>query len=119
MGKKILLIKRGFLKTCPYCGKSKIFSSYLKLASVCKNKNCKFVFKNYKTDDGPAYFTIFIVGHIVIPIIVLLEGSEVPPPFWFQITFWPIITILLGIWLLPRVKGAFLGFQISVNDTSS
>lgn len=118
MKKKILLIKRGFFKTCPYCGKSEIFSSYLKLIPVCKNKNCKFVFKNYRTEDGPAYFTIFIVGHIVIPVIVLLEGLELPPPFWFQITFWPVITILLGIWLLPRIKGAFLGFQISVNDTS-
>ena len=87
MVKKILLIKRGFLKTCPYCGKSKIFSSYLKLTSVCKNKNCKFVFKNYKTEDGPAYFTIFIVGHIIIPIIVLLEGLEVPPHFGFKLPF--------------------------------
>ena len=65
----------------------KIFSSYLKLTSVCKNKNCKFVFKNYKTEDGPAYFTIFIVGHIIIPIIVLLEGLEVPPHFGFKLPF--------------------------------
>lgn len=119
MASKILFIKRGFLKTCPQCGKSNLYSSYLNIIPRCKNKKCKFTFEKYSTDDGPAYFTIFIIGHVVIPLIVFLEGLETPPSFIFQITFWPIFTILLGIWLLPRIKGAFLGFQISVNDSSS
>ena len=119
MTSKILFIKRGFFKTCPQCGKSNLYSSYLNIIPRCKNKKCKLTFEKYRTDDGPAYFTIFIIGHVVIPLIVFLEGLETPPSFIFQITFWPIFTILLGIWLLPRIKGAFLGFQISVNDSSS
>tara|TARA_B100000989_G_scaffold292820_2_gene269309 strand:- start:470 stop:835 length:366 start_codon:yes stop_codon:yes gene_type:complete len=110
-------LKRGFLKLCPICGKSEIFVSYIKLKPKC-NK-CKTKFSKYSTEDGPAYFTIFVVGHIIIPAIVLLERLDSPPPLEFQLIFWSIFSILLSIWLLPKIKGAFLAFQINVNDSSS
>ena len=34
----------------------------------------------------------------------------------FQMTFWPILTVVLSLWLLPKIKGAFIGFQIGVNN---
>lgn len=114
--KKASLIK-GFLMKCPICGLNPLYSSYIKFNVRCSK--CKTNYSNYKTEDGPAYFTIFLVGHIIIPAIVLIEGLDTPPPFWFQIIIWPIITIILSLLLLPRIKGAFLAFQINVNDTSS
>ena len=110
------LIKRGFRKSCPQCGNEPLFSSYLKLIPKCKK--CKIKFTQYRTDDGPAYCTIFIVGHFIIPAIVFLEGLSNPPPMWIQLVVWPLITIILSMWLLPRMKGAFLAFQISVKDRS-
>jgi len=117
--KVLTLLKRGFLKKCPNCGCSELFSSYIKLLPKCKNKQCKFIFKNYKTEDGPAYFTIFIVGHIILPCVLILESQIPPPPFWFQIVFWPILSLFLGAYLLPRIKGAFLGYQIFIENTST
>lgn len=108
---------RGFLKLCPVCGKTKLFDSYVKLKPRC-NK-CKTNFAKFKTDDGPAYCTIFVVGHIIIPMIVFLESLDNPPPIEFQLTFWPAFTTILSIWLLPKMKGVFLAFQINVKDTSS
>ena len=114
---KIKPLKRGFLKLCPICGKTPLYSSYIKIIPSC-NK-CRTNFKDYKTEDGPAYFTIFIVGHIIIPLILLLESLEDPPNIWIQFLSWPLITIILSLWLLPKVKGVFLAFQISVNDRTS
>ena len=114
---KFELIKRGFKKKCPICGKKPLFSSYLKVVPKC-NK-CKINFNKYRTDDGPAYCTIFIVGHFIIPAIVFLEGLNTPPPMWIQLLTWPLITIILSMWLLPKIKGAFLAFQIGVKDRSS
>ena len=111
------LIKRGFKRKCPLCGMKPLFSSYVKLVKKCKN--CNTDFSCYQTDDGPAYCTIFVVGHVIIPFIVYLESSNSPPPLTFQLIFWPIVTIIFSSWLLPRMKGAFLAFQISVKDRST
>ena len=110
---RIKLIKRGFAKKCPNCGKFPIFLSYIKTHRKCKN--CGIKFSEYRSDDGPAYCTIFLVGHILIPTILLIE-KNFSPPVLLQMFFWPALTILLCLWLLPRVKGAFLAFQIFVND---
>ena len=106
-------LKRGFLKKCPSCGNSPIFLNYIKTISKCKK--CGLNFSNYKSDDGPAYCTIFIVGHIIIPLILLTE-KNFSPPTTLQMIIWPLITIIVTLWLLPKVKGAFLAFQIFVKD---
>ena len=67
----------------------------------------------YRSDDGPAYCTIFIVGHILIPAILLSE-KYFSPSLTFQMIIWPIITIIFSLWLLPKIKGAFIAFQIFV-----
>lgn len=112
----LLLIKRGFKKSCPKCGYKRIYKSYVKFFPKCKK--CNINFKKYNTDDGPAYITIFFVGHLIVPLILITESSNNPPTLLFQLIFWPIVSICICLWFLPRIKGAFLGFQISVNDTS-
>ncbi len=113
--KKISLVKRGFLKRCPICGISPIFSKYIKTFKKCKN--CGLNFTKYKSDDGPSYFTIFAVGHIIIPLILLLE-KNLSPPLILQMILWPLLTIILSLWLLPRIKGTFIAIQITVADKS-
>ena len=39
---RIKLIKRGFAKKCPNCGKFPIFLSYIKTHTKCKNCGIKF-----------------------------------------------------------------------------
>ncbi len=112
---KFVLIKRGFLKKCPYCGRSPIFIKYIKTFKKCKS--CGIALSAYKSDDGPAYVTIFIVGHILIPLILLAE-KYFSPPILLQMIVWPVATILLSLCLLPRIKGAFIGIQIFLGDKS-
>ena len=112
---KAEFIKRGFKKKCPSCGKSPLFSKFLKTFPRCKS--CGKNFSLYRSDDGPAYITILIVGHLIIPIVLLVE-KKFSPPIVLQMTFWPLITLILSLWLLPKIKGAFIGFQIFVDDKS-
>ena len=112
---KTKFMKRGFKKKCPSCGESPLFSKFLKIIPKCKN--CGKNLSAYKSDDGPAYITILIVGHLIIPIVLLIE-KNLSPPIVLQMTFWPIITIIFSLWLLPKIKGAFIGFQIFVDDKS-
>ena len=113
---KLKFVKRGFKKKCPCCGKSPIFIKYIKTFQKCKK--CGIKLSQYKSDDGPAYITIFLVVHIIIPIILLVE-KYFSPSMIIQMSFWPIFTILLSLWLLPRIKGAFIGVQIFLGDKGS
>ena len=70
---KIKFLKRGFAKKCPNCGLFPIFSRYVRTHKKCFK--CGINFSEYKSDDGPAYCTIFIVGHILIPLILLLASA--------------------------------------------
>ena len=110
---KLKFLRRGFAKKCPNCGLFPIFSRYVKTHKKCSK--CGINFSEYKSDDGPAYCTIFIVGHILIPLILLIE-KNFSFPTTIQMVIWPIITLVLSLWLLPKVKGAFLAFQIFVKD---
>ena len=98
---------------CPACGEVPLYVEFLKTYKKCKS--CGIKLSNYKSDDGPAYFTIFIVGHIIIPLVLLTE-KNLDLSIYLQMFIWPLFTLVLSLWLLPKIKGAFIGFQISVED---
>ena len=99
---------RGFNQCCPHCGQGAIYKNYLKVADDCRA--CGEEFSAQRADDAPPYFTILIVGHIIIPLMWLVE-TRYGPPIWVHMLIWlPAIT-LLSLWLLPRVKGAVIGLQ--------
>jgi uncharacterized protein (DUF983 family) len=99
---------RGFRMRCPNCGKGKIFRSFLKVADNCPH--CGEALYHHRADDAPPYFTMLIVGHIVVPIILATE-LEYSPPVWIEMTVWPLLTAVLSLVLLPRIKGAVVGWQ--------
>lgn len=61
-------------------------------------------FEPCRADDAPAYFTILIVGHIVVPGLLLMERA-LHPETWPQMAIWLPTTLVLTLALLP-VKGA-------------
>lgn len=99
---------RGFRMRCPSCGKGKIFRSFLKVADNCPQ--CGEALYHHRADDAPPYFTMLIVGHIVVPIILATE-LEYSPAVWVEMTVWPLLTAALSLILLPRIKGAVVGWQ--------
>jgi uncharacterized protein (DUF983 family) len=101
-------IVRGGLKRCPSCGKGRLFTSYLDIAEGCPS--CSEPLHHQRADDAPPYFTIFVVGHIVIPMLLVVEKLW-HPELWIHFVVWLPLTLLLTLWLLPVAKGATVGLQ--------
>jgi uncharacterized protein (DUF983 family) len=107
MANKLLpALARGFRRRCPECGEGKLFRGYLKVQPVCEA--CGHENGRYPADDAPPYFTILLVGHLVVaPMLVF--------PFIWQAPVWLVLAVTLPILatatllLLPRVKGAVIG----------
>jgi uncharacterized protein (DUF983 family) len=105
--------KRGFFGACPNCGEGRLFSSYLKVQPFCPA--CGYELRQHRADDAPAYFTILIVGHVVIAPMLFTNFVLTWPIAWVWGTVLPSI-VILSLVLLPRVKGAFVGVQWAVGD---
>jgi uncharacterized protein (DUF983 family) len=83
-----------------------MFSGYLTVPESCAS--CGLAFEPLRADDAPAYFTIFIVGHVIVIGLLLLEKLD-HPALWLQTAIWIPLTLILTIGLLPFVKGAVMG----------
>ncbi len=99
---------RGLRRRCPSCGQGAIFSGYVRVQGHCAD--CGLNFATYRSDDAPAYFTIVIVGHVIVPAMLILEQTA-HPAAWVHMAAWLPLTLGLTLALLPRVKGALLGVQ--------
>lgn len=104
-------ILRGFGRHCPRCGAGALFGRYLKPVSRCAA--CGESFGEIRADDFPPYLTILVVGHVIVPFILLAEH------FGFstvqQVALWVPMTVLLALLLLPRFKGAVIGLMWSLS----
>ena len=101
-------IIRGFKRMCPHCGKGHIFKGYLKLSDNCSS--CAAPTGKIRADDLPPYLTIFLVGHIVIPLLLFVEVAY-RPELWVQMAIWPSLTVFLTLLFLPFIKGAAVGLM--------
>ncbi|MBX9945615.1 MAG: DUF983 domain-containing protein [Reyranella sp.] len=97
---------RGWQGRCPRCGTGSLFGSFLKMHSRCPS--CDQALEPYRADDAPAYFTIFIVGHLVVPLVLVMERWGDQPPLWFHALLWLPLSVLLALYLLPHVKGTVI-----------
>ena len=99
---------RGARLTCPSCGEGAIFGAYLKVNDSCPR--CGEELHHHRADDAPPYFTMLIVGHIVVGSMLAVEFA-LAPPMWMQMIAWPVLAVALCLVLLPVVKGALIGLQ--------
>jgi uncharacterized protein (DUF983 family) len=99
---------RGFGLRCPRCGLGLLFRKFLKVADCCSA--CGEELHHHRADDAPAYFTIVIVGHVVVGGVLWLERAYAPAN-WMHAAIWLPLTLILSLCLLPRVKGALVGLQ--------
>jgi uncharacterized protein (DUF983 family) len=104
-----LSIRRGFMGRCPACGEGRIFGRYLKVNPACPQ--CGEELHHHRADDAPPYATIFIVGHIVGSLMLLVETFWPDAPIWLHALVWPTLVAMLSLWFLPRVKGALIAHQ--------
>lgn len=101
---------RGFRRRCPNCGEGVMFNSYLKVADSCPV--CAQELHHHRADDGPAYLTILVVGHLMAPLIHVAFTQFRPDPLVLATTF-TVGCVGLSLYLLPRLKGLVVGIQWS------
>jgi uncharacterized protein (DUF983 family) len=101
-------IRRGLASRCPNCGRGKLFRAFLKVADSCPA--CGEDLHHHRADDAPAYFVILLVGHIVVPLALLVE-TQFAPAYWIHLALWLPLTLGLAIGLLQPMKGAIVGWQ--------
>jgi uncharacterized protein (DUF983 family) len=99
---------RGFLCRCPNCGKGRLFRAFLKVVDRCPV--CGEDFHHHRADDAPAYFVILIVGHIVVPLVLVVE-EVFAPPYWVHAVLWIPLILGLALGLLQPVKGMIVAWQ--------
>lgn len=102
---------RGASAKCPSCGSGKVFGQYLKVADECEL--CGEELHHHRADDAPPYFTIFIVGHILIPLSLVVERVW-RPDMYIHMALWLPLALAMTLLLLPVVKGAVVGLQWSL-----
>lgn len=99
---------RGAANKCMNCGQGKVFQGFLKNAHACSH--CGQEFHHHRADDAPPYFTITIVGHIIIPALLAVEVLW-HPAIWIHMSLWLPLTIILALFLMRPIKGALIGLQ--------
>ena len=104
--KAVTGFKRGLARRCPNCGRGRLFQGYLKVEPTCAA--CGHDNGAYRADDGPAYFTILIIGHIFIAPLFAMPFIWTANPAVVLAIALPLVAAST-LTLLAFVKGAFIG----------
>jgi uncharacterized protein (DUF983 family) len=99
---------RGWRRKCPNCGAGPMLSGYLTVRESCPV--CHEELHHHRADDGPAYLTILVVGHLMAPFLHFSFTKWQPEPLVLASTL-SVGCVALALYLLPRLKGAIVGFQ--------
>ena len=99
---------RGFRTRCPRCGEGEMLRAYLKVRDACPS--CGEPLHHARADDGPAYLTILVVGHLMAPILLWVYPAFRPSPLVIVAIF-SAGTVALSLFLLPRFKGIIVATQ--------
>jgi len=106
MGLIATAMKRGLARRCPACGKGPLFRGYVKVhehCPVCGEDNGR-----HRVDDAASYFTVLLVGHVVVaPALFFEMVYDAPLGLLLAIALPSVGVVTLGA--LPFIKGAVLG----------
>jgi uncharacterized protein (DUF983 family) len=101
-------IARGGRRRCPACGRGRLLRRYLEIVDRCAA--CGEPYGHFRADDAAPWLTILVVGHLTLPVIVMLE-SNFSLPTWLQLSIYLPLIVCLTLALLPRCKGMILGLM--------
>ena len=104
-------VGRGLIGRCPCCGETHLFNGYLLVVPECRN--CGAPLGLARADDAPPYFTIVVVGHIVVPLMFLVDRAH-NPPIWLLCAIFLPLTLVLTLALLRPIKGGTVGLMLKL-----
>lgn len=102
---------RGARGQCPACGKGRLFAGFLKVRAECDA--CHAPIGLARADDAPPYFTIVIVGHIIVPLMLAVEKNWAPD-LWIHTALWVPLSLGMAIGLLTPIKGMTVGVMTAM-----
>ena len=101
----LTVIQRGLARRCPNCGEGATLTGYLTRVRACAS--CGLDLSEIRADDGPAWATLIVVGHVLAPLMVML-GRDERVPVWVAIALLLAVMLAVVLWTLPRAKGLFI-----------
>ena len=101
-------LRKGFRRKCPNCGSGPLLQSYRTVRDTCAV--CREDLSHHRADDGPAYLTILLVGHLLAPLLHVSFVMWRPEPL-VLFTIFAVGCVTLSLYLLPRLKGMIVAFQ--------
>lgn len=104
----LTMIGRGVTNRCPVCGQGRVFRGYLTVVPECGH--CGAELGRVRADDAPPYFTIFVVGHIVVPLLMWVDAKYEPSVMTLSLIFLPL-TLVLSLLFIRPIKGGTLGLM--------
>ncbi len=109
-------LARGLAMHCPSCGQGKLFHGYLTVTPVCRH--CDAPLGLVRAEDAPPYFTIVVVGHVIVPSMLFVERAY-EPALWIHAALWLPLTLGLSLLLLRPIKGATVGLMMKLGMMKS
>lgn len=101
-------LRKGWRRKCPSCGNGPLLKGYLTVRKSCAV--CRQELHHHRADDGPAYLTILIVGHLMAPLLHIVFVTWRPEPL-IMLTIFSVGCVALSLYLLPRLKGVVVAIQ--------
>ncbi len=102
----IAALLRGIKGQCPRCGEAALFRKWLKPVDACPH--CRQDWSLQQADDFPAYIGIFVVGHLLAPVVIAMISGGLSAWATLAIIL-PVAVVMLLLTLQPT-KGAVIGF---------
>ncbi|WP_366928770.1 DUF983 domain-containing protein [Phenylobacterium sp.] len=93
-----------------------MFWRYLKVNGRCEA--CDTDLARYPADDGPAYLTILLVGHLVVAPMLFFPIVWRSNPL-YSLPFILSALAVLTLAVLPRVKGGWVGLMYALDVRGS
>ena len=99
-------VRRGVARTCPACGQGRLFRGYLTVEPVCPS--CGNDNVQYPSDDFAPYVTIFLVLHLMVPLLFAADRTW-DMSVWFEAAWALPLFLAATLALLPYAKGGVIG----------
>jgi uncharacterized protein (DUF983 family) len=106
-------VLRGLQRHCPHCNSKTLFQGYLQVRPTCPV--CGADNGRHRVDDIASYFTILLIGHLVIAPALAI------PALWRMSLLGAtvlLLTIVAAATLaaLPFIKGGVIGVLEATSD---
>jgi uncharacterized protein (DUF983 family) len=101
-------IFNGLRMRCPNCGEGKLLHSYLKVNDACSE--CGQDLSHQRADDGPAYLTILLVGHLLGFALHIVYTTFRPDALTLALIM-SAVSIVGSLLMLPRMKWLVVAYQ--------